>query len=89
MHTVEKRIFVRRLPDTNPRLYRLAVDGFTPVAVKDILLGQMLGLLLGIDAAKPLEALVSGRWGEYQARVWITTAQISALEVLLSEYELM
>jgi hypothetical protein len=84
---VEKRLSVRRLPDTSPQLYQLSVAGFNDLAVKDIVLGQVLGLMLGTDASAPLHALLSGESSHFQARVWINAPQRSALEALMSAYE--
>jgi hypothetical protein len=85
---VEKRIYVRRSPDGRPPVYRVLVEDFEPILVKEHLLGHVLGLLLGTEASDPLKALIYGPTGEYEAHVWINTAQAAALQVLIAEYRL-
>ncbi|HEU4367824.1 MAG TPA: hypothetical protein VFV05_06275 [Methylomirabilota bacterium] len=89
VNVVEKRFIVRRLADSGPQRYGLVVNGFKPIIVKGDVLGHVLGLLLGADAARPLRWLTSGRRGEFQARLWINSAQADALQVLMSAYDLM
>jgi hypothetical protein len=85
---VEKRIYVRRSPDARPPVYRILVEDFEPILVKEHLLGHVLGLLLGTEAADPLKTLIYGPTGEFEAHVWINTAQAAALQVLIAEYRL-
>jgi hypothetical protein len=86
---VQKKVSVRRSPDARPPVYRISVEDFEPIVVKDHLLGQVLGLLLGTDAADPLKMLIYGPTGEYEAHVWINTAQVAALQILVAEYRLL
>ncbi len=87
MDVVQKKVSVRRSPDARPPVYRISVEDFEPIVVKDHLLGH--GLLLGTDAADPLKMLIYGPTGEYEAHVWINAAQVAALQVLVAEYRLL
>jgi hypothetical protein len=86
---VQKRISVKRSSDTRPPVYRIVVEDFEPILVKEHLPGHVLGLLLGTEAADPLKTLIYGPTGEFEAHVWINTAQAAALWVLVAEYRLL
>jgi hypothetical protein len=83
---VEKRVSVKRIRDARPAVFSIAVEDFEPIVVKEHLLGHVIGLLLGTDAAGPLKTLIYGPTGEFQGHVWINPAQMAALHVLIREY---
>jgi hypothetical protein len=83
---VEKRVSVKRIRDARPAVFSIAVEDFEPIVVKEHLLGHVIGLLLGTDAAGPLKTLIYGPTGEFQGHVWINPAQVAALHVLIREY---
>ena len=83
---VEKRVSVKRIRDARPAVFSIAVEDFEPIVVKEHLLGHVIGLLLGTDAAGPLKTLIYGPTGEFQGHVWINPAQVAALNVLITEY---
>lgn len=86
MELVEKGVFVKRLGDARPQIYSVAVEDFEPIVVKEHLLGHVVGLLLGPEASDALKTVIYGPTGEFQTRVWINSAQASALQVLMTEY---
>jgi hypothetical protein len=86
---VEKRVSVKRIRDARPAVYSITVEDYEPIVVKEHLLGHVIGLLLGTDAAGPLKTLIYGPMGEFQAHVWINPAQAAALQVLIAEYRLL
>jgi hypothetical protein len=86
---VEKRVSVKRIRDARPAVFSVAVEDFDPILVKEHLLGHVIGLLLGTDAAGPLKTLIYGPTGEFEAHVWINPAQVAALHVLITEYRLL
>ena len=86
MDVVLKTVFVKRFGDISPYVYTVAVEDHDPISVKEILLGHVLGLLLGTEAGDALKTLIYGPTGEFEARIWINSAQASALEVLMTEY---
>ena len=86
MDVVLKTVFVKRLGDASPYVYNVTVEGFAPIVVKEILLGHVLGLLLGIEAGDALKIVIYGPIGEFEAQVWINSVQASALQVLMIEY---
>jgi hypothetical protein len=83
---VLKTVFVKRFGDISPHVYTVAVEDYELITVKEILLGHVLGLLLGTEAGDALKTLIYGPTGEFEARVWINSAQASALQVLMTEY---
>ena len=86
MDIVLKTVFVKRLGEASPYVYSVAVEDLAPIMVKEVLLGHVLGLLLGIEAGDALKTVIYGPTGEFEARVWINSAQASALQVLMIEY---
>jgi hypothetical protein len=86
LDVVEKSIHVLRLSDHSPTLYWTAVDGFEPIVVKEHLLGHVLGLLFGGEAAVRLKDVVEGATGQLKASSWVNEAQMAALDVLLTGY---
>lgn len=86
---VEKKVSVKRIRDARPAVYSVAVEDYEPILVKEHLLGHVMGLLLGTNAAGPLKTLIYGPTGEFQAHVWINAAQAAALQVLITEYRLL
>jgi hypothetical protein len=85
---VLKRVFVKRFGDAGAHVYTVAVEDLEPIAVKEVLLGHVLGLLLGVEASDALKTVIYGPTGEFDTRVWINSAQAAALEVLMIEYRI-
>jgi hypothetical protein len=85
---VLKTVFVKRFGDASPHVYTVAIEDLEPISVKEVLLGHVLGLLLGAEAGDALKTVIYGPTGEFEARVWINSAQVSALQVLMIEYRI-
>jgi hypothetical protein len=86
VEVVSKRILVARSPDARPALYRVSVEGFQPILAKEHLLGHVLGLLMGPDAAGALKTVIYGPTGQLEAHVWVNPAQTAALQLLIGQY---
>jgi hypothetical protein len=86
LEVVEKAVYVVRRGDYTPPLYWIAVDGFDSVLVKEHLLGHVLGLIFGADAAEPLREIVHGTVGQLKAWPWLNPPQLMALDELLAGY---
>jgi hypothetical protein len=86
LDVVEKSISVLRLSDHSPTLFWAAVDGFEPIVVKEHLLGHVLGLIFGGEAAARLKEVVEGAAGQLKASPWVNEVQVAALDVLLTGY---
>ena len=89
MDVVQKTVVIKRLGDARPHLYSLTLEDFGPIAVKEHLLGHVLGLLLGTEAADALKTVIYGPSGDFETRVWINPPQAQALELLITEYGLL
>jgi hypothetical protein len=85
---VLKMVFVKRFGDAGAHVYTVAVEDLEPIAVKEVLLGHVLGLLLGAEASDALKTVIYGPTGEFEARVWVNSAQASALQLLMIEYRI-
>lgn len=86
MDVVQKTVFVKRLGDERPHVYSVAVEDIGPILVKEHLLGHVLGLVFGIEAAGHLKTVIYGPTGTLEAQVWINGPQAAALRLLITQY---